>query len=55
MKVVQIKKITVGVCIKMTLDNPQQLTLRVPLPFLKGKKVEVFILRFPKQSIDATD
>jgi len=28
----------------MTLDNPQQLTLRVPLPFLKGKKVEVLII-----------
>jgi hypothetical protein len=28
----------------MTLDNPQQLNLKVPLPFLKGKQVEVLII-----------
>ncbi len=28
----------------MTLDNPQQLNLKNPLPFLKGKKVEVLII-----------
>ena len=28
----------------MTLDNPQQLNLKAPLPFLKGKKVEVLII-----------
>ncbi|GAB4257316.1 MAG: hypothetical protein Kow0065_06500 [Methylomicrobium sp.] len=28
----------------VTLDNPQQLNLKKPLPFLKGKKVEVLII-----------
>jgi hypothetical protein len=28
----------------LTLDNPQQLNLKTPLPFLKGKKVEVLII-----------
>ena len=28
----------------LTLDNPQQLNLKSPLPFLKGKKVEVLII-----------
>ena len=28
----------------LTLDNPQQLTLSKPLPFLTGKKVEVLII-----------
>ena len=28
----------------LTLDNPQQLNLKIPLPFLKGKKVEVLII-----------
>jgi antitoxin YefM len=28
----------------LTLDNPQQLNLSQPLPFLKGKKVEVLII-----------
>ncbi len=28
----------------LTLENPQQLNLSQPLPFLKGKKVEVLII-----------
>jgi antitoxin YefM len=28
----------------ITLDNPQQLNLSQPLPFLKGKKIEVLII-----------
>lgn len=28
----------------LTLENPQQLNLSKPLPFLKGKKVEVLII-----------
>jgi antitoxin YefM len=28
----------------ITLENPQQLNLSQPLPFLKGKKVEVLII-----------
>jgi len=28
----------------LTLDNPQQLNLKTPLPFLKGKKIEVLII-----------
>ena len=28
----------------LTLDDPQQLNLKTPLPFLKGKKVEVLII-----------
>lgn len=28
----------------LTLENPQQLNLKTPLPFLKGKKVEVLII-----------
>ena len=28
----------------ITLENPQQLNLKTPLPFLKGKKVEVLII-----------
>ena len=28
----------------LTLDNPQQLNLKTPLPFLKGKQVEVLII-----------
>ena len=28
----------------ITLENPQQLNLSRPLPFLKGKKVEVLII-----------
>lgn len=28
----------------VTLENPQQLNLSQPLPFLKGKKVEVLII-----------
>ncbi|MDP2903799.1 MAG: hypothetical protein Q8N96_11965 [Methylovulum sp.] len=28
----------------LTLENPQQLNLSNPLPFLKGKKVEVLII-----------
>ena len=28
----------------ITLDNPQQLNLSKPLPFLKGKQVEILII-----------
>ena len=28
----------------LTLENPQQLNLSKPLPFLKGKKIEVLII-----------
>jgi hypothetical protein len=28
----------------LTLDNPQQINLSQPLPFLKGKKVEILII-----------
>lgn len=28
----------------LTLENPQQLNLSQPLPFLKGKKVEVLVI-----------
>lgn len=28
----------------LTLDNPQQLNLSQPLPFMKGKKVEVLVI-----------
>lgn len=28
----------------LTIENPQQLTLSNPLPFLKGKKVELLII-----------
>lgn len=28
----------------LTLENPQQLNLKTPLPFLKGKKVKVLII-----------
>jgi hypothetical protein len=28
----------------LILDDPQQITLRQPLPFLKGKKVEILII-----------
>jgi hypothetical protein len=28
----------------VTLETPQQLNLKTPLPFLKGKKVEVLII-----------
>jgi antitoxin YefM len=28
----------------LTLENPQQINLSQPLPFLKGKKVEVLII-----------
>jgi hypothetical protein len=28
----------------LTLDDPQHLTLSKPLPFLKGKKVEVLVI-----------
>lgn len=37
----------------LTLDNPQQLNLKVPLPFLKGKKVEVLII--VEDDVDETD
>lgn len=28
----------------LILNDPQQITLRQPLPFLKGKKVEILII-----------
>jgi antitoxin YefM len=37
----------------LTLDDPQQITLRQPLPFLKGKKVEILII--VEDDIDETD
>ena len=37
----------------LTLDNPQQLKLSHPLPFLKGKKVEILII--VEDDIDETD
>ena len=37
----------------ITLDNPQQLNLKTPLPFLKGKKVEILII--VEDDIDETD
>lgn len=37
----------------LILDDPQQITLRQPLPFLKGKKVEILIV--VEDDIDETD
>ena len=37
----------------LTLDNPQQINLSQPLPFLKGKKVEILII--VEDDIDETD
>jgi hypothetical protein len=36
----------------LTLDDPQQLNLSKPLPFLKGKKVEVIIIVEDDESED---
>jgi antitoxin YefM len=37
----------------LTLENPQQLTLSSPLPFLKGKKVELLII--VEDDVDSMD
>jgi antitoxin YefM len=37
----------------LTLDNPQQINLSQPLPFLKGKRVEILII--VEDDIDETD
>jgi len=42
----------------ITLDNPQQLNLSRPLPFLKGKRVEVLIIvedEFDELDTEETD
>lgn len=39
----------------ITLDNPQQLNLKTPLPFLKGKKVEVLVIVEDETEEDETD
>ena len=39
----------------ITLDNPQQLNLKIPLPFLKGKRVEVLVIVEDEAEEDETD
>ena len=39
----------------ITLDNPQQLNLKTPLPFLKGKKVEVLVIVEDETEEDETE